>query len=164
MKKQKLYNICVWWILIDQLIKMIITMKMKLFQKLVIIPGFFKIQYLKNEGAAFSTFTGKRYLLIAIAIIIFFLLNRYITKNKITRKLEIISLGMIMGGLVGNLIDRLLYGSVIDYLSFTFFKYSFAVFNFADIGIVLGIVILIIDIIRSEIYEYRSKSRKNKNR
>ena len=71
---------------------------------------------------------------------------------------------MIMGGLVGNLIDRLLYGYVVDYLSFDIFGYSFAVFNIADIGIVLGVIILFIDIIRSEIYERRSRSRKSKNR
>lgn len=164
MKKQKIYNICVWWILIDQLIKITIAMKMKLYQKLIIIPGFFKINYLKNKGAAFSNFEGKKILLVAVAILVFALLNIYISKNKINRKLEIMSLGMIMGGLVGNLIDRLLYGSVIDYLAFTFFDYSFAVFNFADIGIVLGAIILVIDIVRSEIYERRSGSRKSKNR
>lgn len=164
MKKEKIYNICVWWILIDQLIKILITMKMNLNDKINIIPHFFKIYYLKNEGAAFSTFEGARYLLIGVAILIFFLLVGYIKKNKIKRKLEIIFLGMIMGGLVGNLIDRLLYGYVVDYLSFDIFGYSFAVFNIADIGIVLGVIILFIDIIRSEIYERRSRSRKSKNR
>ncbi len=150
MKKDKIYTICVWWIIIDQIIKLLITMKMKLNSIITIIPNFFRIYYVENTGAAFSSFSGKRYLLILISIIVFFVLVDYIKKNKITRKLEIISLGMIMGGLVGNLIDRLLYSAVIDYLSFIIFGYKFAIFNLADIGIVVGIVILLINMIREK--------------
>lgn len=148
MKKDKVYIICVWWIIIDQIIKTIVTMKMKLEEAITIIPNFFRLYYIKNTGAAFSSFTGKKYLLITVGIIVFFYLVHYIKKNSITNKLEIISLGMIMGGIVGNLVDRLLYGAVIDYLSFIIFGYNFAVFNLADIGIVVGIVILIISIIK----------------
>lgn len=150
MKKDKIYIICVWWIIIDQIIKLLVTMKMKLNSVITIIPNFFRIYYVKNEGAAFSVFSGKRYLLIAISIIVFFVLADYIKKNKITKKLEIISLGMIMGGLVGNLIDRLLYSAVIDYLSFIIFGYKFAIFNLADIGIVVGIIILIISMFKEK--------------
>lgn len=125
-------------------------MKMKLNSVITIIPNLFRIYYVKNEGAAFSVFSGKRYLLIAISIIVFFVLADYIKKNKITKKLEIISLGMIMGGLVGNLIDRLLYSAVIDYLSFIIFGYKFAIFNLADIGIVVGIIILIISMFKEK--------------
>lgn len=150
MKKDKIYNICVLWLVIDQMIKMLVTMKLKLYQKIILVPNFFKIYYVKNDGAAFSSFAGMRYLLIIISIVMFFLLYRYISKNKITNKFSIISLGMILGGLVGNLVDRLLYGSVIDYISFSLFNYSFAVFNFADIGIVIGVIILLIQLIRGE--------------
>lgn len=150
MKKDKIYIICVWWIIIDQIIKLLVTMKMKLNSVITIIPNLFRIYYVKNEGAAFSVFSGKRYLLIAISIIVFFVLADYIKKNKITKKLEIISLGMIMGGLVGNLIDRLLYSAVIDYLSFIIFGYKFAIFNLADIGIVVGIIILIISMFKEK--------------
>lgn len=151
MKKDKIYIICVWWIIIDQIIKLLVTMKMKLNSAITIIPNFFRIYYVKNEGAAFSFFSGKRYLLITISIIVFFVLSDYIKKNKITKKLEIISLGMIMGGLVGNLIDRLLYSAVIDYLSFIIFGYKFAIFNLADIGIVVGIILLFINMSEDKI-------------
>jgi len=150
MKKDKIYTICVWWIIVDQIIKLLVTMKMKLNSIITIIPNFFRIYYVKNEGAAFSFLSGKRYLLIAISIIVFFVLANYIKKNKLTNKLEIISLGMIMGGLVGNLIDRLLYSAVIDYLSFIIFGYKFAIFNLADIGIVVGIIILIISMFKEK--------------
>ncbi len=151
MKKDKIFNICVWWLMIDQVIKLFITMKMKLGQIITIIPNFFRIYYVKNDGAAFSFFSGKTYLLIIISMIIFFFLLNYIKKTKITNKLEIISIGLIMGGLVGNLVDRLLYKEVIDYLSFIIFGYNFAIFNFADIGIVIGVFIYIIYIIKDNI-------------
>ncbi len=149
MKKEKIYSICGTLLLIDQLLKIIIDMKLKLNQRISIIPNFFSIYYVRNTGAAFSILKDQRYLFIGIAFITFFLLQRYISKTKITKKLEIISLGLLMGGLVGNLIDRLLYGYVIDYLSFNFFGYSFPIFNIADIGIVIGIILFSIYIMKT---------------
>ena len=81
----------------------------------------------------------------------------YIKKNEISRKIEIVALGLILGGLVGNLIDRIFYGYVIDYLSFEIFGYSFAVFNLADSFIVISVILLIIDMILVEI-ESRKKN------
>ena len=65
-----------------------------------------------------------------------------------------------MGGLVGNLVDRLLYGYVIDFLSFNIFGYSFPVFNIADIGIVIGVIILIVSSFREEFIKTKKKQRK----
>ena len=147
MKKDKIYQICAVSLILDQFIKFLITYNMKVGNIITVIPNFFEIYYLQNKGAAFSSFQGMRYLLILISLVIFIGLIKHIKNNNITKKVEIISLGFIMGGLVGNLIDRILYGYVIDYLSFTFFGYSFAVFNLADITIVIGTVILIISMI-----------------
>ena len=66
---------------------------------------------------------------------------------KNVTNLSIISLGLMTGGIIGNLFDRILYKSVIDYLSFNFFGYSFPVFNLADIGITVGAALLILDLI-----------------
>ena len=75
----------------------------------------------------------------------------------------IFSLGIIIGGVIGNLVDRLLYGGVVDYLSFEFFGYSFPVFNIADIGITLGFIILAIGILRRDGNEFRdSSTRRNR--
>lgn len=65
-----------------------------------------------------------------------------------------------MGGILGNLVDRLLYGYVIDFLSFNFGTYQFPVFNFADMGIVIGIVALFIEICRGDIYGRCNRRRK----
>lgn len=148
MKKISIYIICTIWLIIDQIIKGIVVSYLNVGEKINVISNFFKINYLQNEGAAFSSFTGMRVLLIFITVIAFYMIASYIKKNEITSKLEVISWGMILGGILGNLIDRVSQGFVIDYLSFTIFGYLFAVFNFADIGIVVGIFILAILLLR----------------
>ncbi len=160
MKKEKIYSICACLILIDQITKLIITLKMAVGKSITVIPGFFKIFYLRNTGAAFSLFEDMRFLFILVAIVLFLALYKYIEKNKISSKLEIVSLGLIMGGLVGNLVDRLLYGYVIDFLSFNIFGYNFPVFNIADIGIVSGVIILIVFSFREEFIKTKKKQRK----
>ncbi len=150
MKKEKIYTICVWTLLCDQIIKVLITLKLKLYQTIVVIPNFFDIYYLTNKGGAFSIFENASYFFIIFAICIFIILQQYIKKASIKSSMEITGLGLLMGGLVGNLVDRLLYGHVIDYLSFHIFKYSFPVFNIADIAIVVGVFLFFIDSIKDK--------------
>jgi len=71
-------------------------------------------------------------------------IKEYIKKEKEFSNLSIISLGMIIGGTIGNLFDRILYKAVIDYLAFDIFKYSFPVFNLADIAITVGAGLLLL--------------------
>lgn len=144
-QKQRIFEITAVLLMIDQIIKLIIRSKMSLFQEIVVIPNFFSILYVQNTGAAFSFLENSTFLLIIISVVFILLLNNYIKKESSHFNLyEVISYGMIMGGIFGNLIDRLLHHSVIDYLSFTFGFYQFAIFNFADICIVLGVILLII--------------------
>jgi signal peptidase II len=150
MKKCNIYIVCLVWLVIDQIIKQLIKFFLTVGEKVVVIPNFFNFYYLQNEGAAFSSLIGMRFLLIMITVVAFFLIAGFIKKNEIESRLERVSLGMILGGMLGNLIDRVSYGYVIDYMSFTFYKYSFAVFNFADMGIVIGVCLLIILMIRGE--------------
>lgn len=157
MRKSKIFSIYIFTFIIDLIVKLIVKFNMKVGDTISIIPHFFKIEYLQNTGAAFSSFEGGRYVLIGISLIIYFLLINYIKKNEISRKIEIVALGLILGGLIGNLIDRIFYGYVIDYLSFEIFGYSFAVFNLADSFIVISVILLIIDMILVEI-ESRKKN------
>lgn len=131
-------------LLIDQLIKIIINHTMKLHQSLEIIPNFFSIFFVKNTGAAFSIFSDSTLLLIIISTIFILALNRFIVKDNSITKKEELYLGLVMGGVLGNLIDRIIHKGVIDYLSFTFFDYDFAVFNFADSCIVIGTLLYLI--------------------
>lgn len=159
MKKNKMILIISGiWLVIDQVIKIIINNNMKVFDSINIVPNFFRIYFVKNKGAAFSMFSGMNIILIVISIIAVIYTIRYIMKNEIINKIEIISIGIILGGVVGNLIDRIVYGNVIDYLSFKLFGYDFAVFNFADIGIVVGVIILLIHFLVGEKNGSKSRS------
>lgn len=153
-KKEKIYSVAAVLIIIDQFIKLFIKSKMNLFDKIDIIPNFFSIYYIENDGAAFSILGGATLILIIVSFVVLFLLDRFVTKENIKSKFGILSYGMVFAGIVGNLIDRCLYGSVIDYLSFYIFSYHFPVFNLADICIVVGIFLVVINIF---VDEYKNK-------
>lgn len=150
MREKKLYTISVVLCLIDQFVKLIIIHNLEVYQKISVIPSFFSIYYLQNKGAAFSSFSGKTYLFVIVGIFFLFLLTRYIRRKDKIEKLEMVSLGLILGGIVGNLIDRIFHQYVIDYLAFEILGYSFAVFNIADMAIVVGCFLLIIECFRGE--------------
>lgn len=159
MKNKKLiYTLAMGYMLLDQFIKLIVMNNMTLHQEITLIPNFFSLFYLKNTGAAFSILGNKTLLLILISIICLIVLKNYIKKLTRVTSLTIISLGIMIGGIIGNLFDRLIYNGVIDYLSFNLFGYSFPVFNLADIGITVGAIVLIIDLIIED-----SKTKKLKN-
>lgn len=145
--RQYIYQITSIVLIIDQIVKLLINNKMALYQQIKIIPKFFTIYYVKNTGAAFSILEDSTILLTIISVIFIVILDRMIKKEKTFTKLSAISLGMIMGGIFGNLIDRIIHHAVIDYLSFQIFKYEFPVFNIADIGITVGVGLLIISMI-----------------
>ena len=124
-----------------------------------IIDNFFSLTYVLNDGAAFSLFASRTYLLILIAIICLFFII-YELKNNLDDRVLSIGYSLVLAGLLGNFLDRLIDGYIIDYLSFKILGYNYPIFNFADILIVVGIVIVIIKEIlkeRGKKYEVRSK-------
>lgn len=158
MKNKKLiYTVGLSIFLLDQLIKLIVIKNMELLEEIKIIRNFFSLYYVKNTGAAFSIFGNKTFFLILVSIISLLFLKYYIKKIDKVNTLSIISLGMVIGGILGNLFDRLIYKAVIDYLAFDIFTYAFPVFNLADICITIGTLLTIIDII---IEEKRNKASK----
>ena len=161
--KEYIYSIACFLLIIDQLVKVLIKSRMSIMDEVVVIPKFFSIYYIENSGAAFSLFSGSTWMLIIMSILILGFLHYYVVTEEKMTKWRIFSLGIIIGGVVGNLVDRLLYGGVVDYLSFEFFGYSFPVFNIADIGITLGFIILAIGILRRDGNEFRdSSTRRNR--
>ena len=124
-----------------------------------IIDNFFSLTYVLNDGAAFSLFASRTYLLILIAIICLFFII-YELKNNLDDRMLSIGYSLALAGLLGNFLDRLIDGYIIDYLSFKILGYNYPIFNFADILIVVGIVIVIIKEIlkeRGKKYDVRSK-------
>ncbi len=123
-------------VLIDQIAKYIVVQTLPLYDSVVLIDGFFSFTHIQNRGAAWGMFSEHRWVFLvatAIAIIVLpIILYRF-------RKLHVlfgVSMSLIIGGAVGNMIDRLFLGYVIDFLEFTFI--DFPVFNIADICIVVG--------------------------
>lgn len=148
--REKIYSITIIFLMIDQIIKLIVKNNMNLHQEISVIPNFFSLYYIENKGAAFSIFNDQTTFLIITTTLFLIIMNHYIKTEKKFTKLSIISLGILLGGMFGNLIDRILYSGVIDYLSFTIFNYNFPIFNFADIGITLGTFLLVINFIKEE--------------
>lgn len=148
-KRLTIYSIIL--IVIDQVIKLVVNSSLKLYESITIIKNFFNITYVQNKGAAWSILSGNRFLLIGIAIIALFLIFMFFVKNKKLSKLEIIFYSLLIGGIVGNLIDRVIYGYVVDYLDFNIFGYNFPIFNFADICIVISVVLILVKSIKEEL-------------
>jgi len=145
-------------ILIDQITKTIITNTLKLYQSIEIINNFFSITYVKNDGAAWSILSGGRFFLILIGIISLILIYKYFIKNKKLNKLDTVTYGLLLGGIVGNLIDRIVFGYVIDFLDFLIFNYNFPVFNIADTFIVMSVSLIVIDTFRGDKNEISGRS------
>lgn len=145
-------------ILFDQGIKLLVV-KTILNEPVIIIDNFLKFIFVKNTGAAFGFLGNSMNLLIILTVTLLYYLINEIRRN-IDSKLSIISLSLIISGAIGNLIDRLVRGYVIDYISFTLFKREMAVFNAADIFITFGVILLMYIIIRDGRSERISSRRK----
>lgn len=132
------------FIFIDQLSKGLINVYMNLNDSITLINNFFNLTYVHNYGAAFSMFEGARILFIIITIVALNIIYLFFIKDKELKKYEIIIYSMLLGGIIGNLIDRVMYGYVIDFLDFIIFDYDFAIFNIADSFIVISVILLIL--------------------
>ena len=135
---------------IDQISKLLVVNLLTKTDSITIIKNFFYLTYINNDGAAFSILVGKRIFLILIAVLAIVMLIRYIKKNNIQNKLELVSISLIIGGSLGNLMDRVVRGYVIDFLDFKIFNHNFPIFNLADTFIVIGVFLLLLKEIRKE--------------
>lgn len=154
--KKELKNILFFsiiFVMIDQIIKAVISSKMILNQTVVITKNFFSLTLVHNTGAAFSILENNPFLLSVIGIIVIIGLILYIRKLEILEDVEIFIYALLIGGIVGNLIDRILHGYVIDFLSFKFGNFYFPIFNFADIFIVVAVIIYVIQIIKVDVWK-----------
>ena len=152
------YSVACTLLIIDQGLKLLIRSKVPLLEEVEVIPGFFSIYHIENKGAAFSLFSGATIVLIILSVLAVAFLHYYVLTEEKMTKWRIFSLGIIIGGILGNLIDRILYGAVVDYLSFDLFGYGVPVFNIADVGITIGFVLLAINILRRDSNEFKDTS------
>lgn len=134
---------------IDQLTKYVIATRLELWDQISVIGNFFLITSHRNTGAAFGILENQRYFFIIITIIVVIGIVWYIQKMKNTgNKLLPFALSLVLGGALGNFLDRALTGEVVDFLQFNFGSYTFPIFNIADSCIVIGVALIIIDSFR----------------
>ncbi len=135
-------------LVLDQVTKIAIWQNFELYERLNILP-FFNLVYAQNTGAAFSFLADaggwQKIFFSAIAVFASGLLSYWLYKTPADRKILPIGYSLILGGAIGNLIDRLAYGYVVDFLDFFWGNAHFAAFNVADSGIVVGAGFVILD-------------------
>ena len=147
--KKKIIIFTFIFLIIDIISKLIIDNNFILNKSLSIIPNFFYITKVYNEGASWSIMWGMQIVLIIISIIVLICLIYYQRKFILNNR-NIIAFSLVYSGIIGNLLNRIVYGYVIDFLDFKILNYDYPVFNIADTCIVLGIILLIIAIIKKE--------------
>lgn len=126
---------------LDQLTKYIVINRIGLGEKKTVIDGFFYLTHWKNTGAAWGIMQNGKLILVPVTIIVSIVLAYYLVKSK--NKMFRVSLSLILGGAIGNLIDRAFReGGVVDFLDFHFGSYNFPTFNVADSFIVIGTILL----------------------
>jgi len=133
-------------LILDQLSKIWIDTHLELYQSIPLISGF-SITYAHNYGAAFSFLSDaggwQRWFFAVLAIAVSIGIVTWITRLKTDEKLLAVSLSLILGGAVGNIIDRVIYGYVIDFLDVYYQSYHWPVFNIADSAITLGVSLML---------------------
>lgn len=136
----------------DQLIKLLVIARLKPIGSLSVVNGFLRLNYVENTGAAFGSFSSHTAILSVITLLAVIIGFYYLLSEKIKFGFEYVCILMVMSGGVGNLIDRVFRGFVIDYIEPLFI--DFAVFNFADILVTCGAVLLIMWLVKDIVKDF----------
>lgn len=128
-------------VIIDQIIKYFVSAYLQPVGSVSVIDNLFSLTYVENKGVAFGMFSDMRWIFVALTAILLAIIIFYMFKKRPKGKFFYICAALIIGGGIGNLIDRIFYGYVIDYLSLSFFP---PVCNFADYCITAGTIMLVI--------------------
>lgn len=136
---------------LDQLTKWLTVINLNLRETVPIIENVFHFTYVRNTGAAFSIFNepDERWIFLTISVVAIIALFFYLWKEKNGDKLLCVGMSFILGGGIGNMIDRCLLGYVIDFIDVRLIK--FAIFNIADSFVCVGVALFVIAVLRSEI-------------
>ncbi len=141
--------------ILDQISKYAVQHMMTLHTPIEVIPGFFNITYIFNPGAAFGLFsniseTARMIILVGISLIAFAILFYMYLKISEKDNLVLIPIALIIGGALGNLIDRFRFQMVVDFLDFYWGRFHWPAFNIADSAITVGTIILVVTILFTE--------------
>lgn len=158
---KKIFQIAIIILALDQISKVLINSFLKLGESIALIPSFFNLTLCYNEGAAWGLFANNKIVIALGSLVAVVMIYHFIFCFKKNTRNNI-AFGLVIGGMAGNLIDRIFFGYVRDFLDFYIFNYDFPVFNIADTAIVIGIILLIYAVIKGEDLSENSSNRRKK--
>lgn len=134
-------------IILDQITKVIVEKRFELYESIVVLEGFFSLTYILNPGAAFGFLadqnpTFRMIFFLSVSVIALVLLGAFFRDTAVEDTIGLTAISLLFGGAIGNLIDRIRLGEVIDFLDFYIKQYHWPVFNVADSAITIGISLL----------------------
>jgi signal peptidase II len=137
---------------IDQASKLLVDASMQLHESIPLIPSF-QLTYLRNQGAAFSLLSEaggwQRWFFIALATVASVAISIWLKRLPTNHRFEACAWALVLGGALGNLIDRIAYGYVIDFLDVYYGDWHWPAFNIADSAITIGVAMLLIDAVKT---------------
>lgn len=140
------YLLAVVVLIVDFFTKKWVATEMTLDDKISVIGDFFLIVSHRNRGAAFGILQEQRTFFIIITVVILIGLVWYMqAMRKKGKGILLAGLALVLGGAIGNFVDRVRFGEVVDFFQFNFGSYTFPIFNIADSGIVCGVVLILLD-------------------
>lgn len=138
---------------LDQLTKWLIDTSFRLHESVTVIPGLFHLTYVRNKGAAFGIFADSALRIpffITVSSVALLAILWYIRHLHERQRVGLYALSLVFSGALGNLIDRIRFGEVVDFLDFFWGRYHWPAFNVADSAISVGVTLLIIDMWRED--------------
>ncbi|ABQ28457.1 signal peptidase II [Geotalea uraniireducens] len=145
---------------IDQATKLFVNKVMDLHSSITVVQNFFNITYMRNKGAAFSFLSNFNYRIpffILVSLVAVVVIISVIYKLRPDQKFAALSLSLILSGALGNLIDRVRLGEVIDFLDAHWYEHHWPAFNVADSAICVGVFLLAIDMFLEEQRQKKQK-------
>jgi signal peptidase II len=129
---------------VDILTKAFVSTHMDTSQSISLVPGWVRLTYVRNTGVAFGLFPGQRVVFITLSLLGLSAVSYYLMRHSPKTWREVLALGLFIGGAVGNLIDRVRSGEVIDFIEVGPRAHPFPVFNVADMGVTCGVALLVL--------------------
>ncbi len=145
-------------VVLDQLTKILCVKNIALGDSITVIPGVLDFTYIQNRGAAFGSLTGARWVFMIASVVMIVVITCYVISNRKSLSYPtVINLSLIVGGGIGNMIDRIALGYVIDFVDVKFLPFWKWIFNVADSFVCVGAFLLVIIFIAEEIKTKKEK-------
>jgi signal peptidase II len=137
-------------LVLDQFTKYVVEARIRLHDVIVVVPGFFNITHVRNKGAAFGILSNlpefwRSAFFITVTIVAVAVITALIVKTR--ERLPVYAFSLIAGGALGNVVDRIRYGEVVDFIQWYVKSYYWPSFNVADSAVTLGVVLLAIEML-----------------